>query len=138
MITDPTPPADPTSPEAEPNRPASRFDQRGIALQTVIIMVVLLAIAGGVAAVLMTRAGTATEQLEQQSFTADLGSLTKPFCESSGYEWNDIAGVDYCARAQFGAPYNSATGNNGGAWTATACREAGFGFSTNICTDMKP
>ena len=34
-------------------------DLRGIALQTVIIMVVLLAIAGGVAAVLLSRGGEA-------------------------------------------------------------------------------
>ena len=34
-------------------------DARGIALQTVIIMVVLLAIAGGVAAVLLSRGGEA-------------------------------------------------------------------------------
>ena len=48
----------------EPARRASRFDERGIALQTVIIMVVLLAIAGAVAAVLLSRANETTTQLE--------------------------------------------------------------------------
>ena len=41
-------------------------DVRGIALQTVIIIVVLLAIAGSVAGVLLTRAGDVTSQLESQ------------------------------------------------------------------------
>lgn len=42
-------------------------DTRGIALQTIIIIVVLLAIAGAVAAVLLTRAGTETERLEEET-----------------------------------------------------------------------
>ena len=42
-------------------------DRRGIALQTIIIMVVLLAIAGAVAAVLLTRAGTETDRLEGET-----------------------------------------------------------------------
>ena len=37
-------------------------DSRGIALQTVIVMVVLLAIAGTVAAVLLTRGGAAVDE----------------------------------------------------------------------------
>ena len=41
-------------------------DARGIALQTIIVMVVLLAIAGTVAAVLLTRAGTETDRLESE------------------------------------------------------------------------
>ena len=70
--TTPLPDADPTGQEAaEPDRRAARFDQRGIALQTVIIMVVLLAIAGTVAAVLLTRAAETTDQLEQQDTVYD-------------------------------------------------------------------
>ena len=42
-------------------------DARGIALQTIIIVVVLLAIAGAVAAVLLTRAGTETDRLEGET-----------------------------------------------------------------------
>lgn len=63
-----------TTPQPAPARAADsdvhaprRFaDQRGIALQTVVIMVVLLAIAGSVAAVLLTRAAETTEQLDRQ------------------------------------------------------------------------
>ena len=47
-------------------RPQFVADVRGIALQTVIIIVVLLAIAGSVAGVLLTRAGDVTSQLESQ------------------------------------------------------------------------
>ena len=49
---------------------ATRNDERGIALQTVIIMVVLLAIAGTVAAVLFSRASDVTGELEAQDVTA--------------------------------------------------------------------
>ena len=42
-------------------------DERGIALQTIIIIVVMLAIAGTVATVLLTRAGTETDRLEQET-----------------------------------------------------------------------
>ena len=45
-------------------RPA---DERGIALQTIIVMVVLLAIAGAVAAVLLNRAGSETDRLENET-----------------------------------------------------------------------
>lgn len=53
-------------------RPQFVADVRGIALQTVIIMVVLLAIAGTVAGVLLTRSGDVTSQLEQQEVGAGL------------------------------------------------------------------
>lgn len=67
-------------------------DQRGIALQTVIIMVVLLAIAGGVAAVLFSRGQTATQQLEAQNISAAPATnyTSKTLCNSvSGLEWDD-------------------------------------------------
>ena len=87
----PPPRAGQAGPEAaEPARRASRSDERGIALQTVIIMVVLLAIAGGVAAVLFTRANEATTDLEAQSVTVAAGSIAnKGLCTSSGHKWND-------------------------------------------------
>ena len=50
-------------------------DVRGIALQTVIIMVVLLAIAGGVAAVLLSRGGEAVTDIERQDISRDAGRL---------------------------------------------------------------
>lgn len=59
--------AEETGPEAdEPVLRRSRFDERGIALQTIIIMVVLLAIAATVAGVLLQRAGQETARLETQ------------------------------------------------------------------------
>ena len=51
---------------------ATRNDERGIALQTVIIMVVLLAIAGTVAAVLFNRADTVTSELQDTDVTPTL------------------------------------------------------------------
>lgn len=51
-------------------RPQFSADVRGIALQTVIIMVVLLAIAGTVAGVLLARSGDVTSELEAQNISA--------------------------------------------------------------------
>ena len=56
---------------------------RGIALQTIIIMVVLLAIAGTVATVLLTRAGQETDRLEGETDRwSDIGNETG--CEIAG------------------------------------------------------
>ena len=85
-----------TGPEAaEPARRASRFDERGIALQTVIIMVVLLAIAGGVATVLFTRANEVTNDLEETDTKVEASTLTNAaLCEAAGYAWTDGADND--------------------------------------------
>ena len=65
-------------------------DERGIALQTIIIVVVLLAIAGAVAAVLLTRAGTETDRLEQETDRwSEVGNETG--CEIAGGAWNDVS-----------------------------------------------
>ena len=61
-------------------------DMRGIALQTIIIMVVLLAIAGTVATVLLTRAGQETDRLEGETDRwSDIGNETG--CEIAGGTW---------------------------------------------------
>ena len=61
-------------------------DRRGIALQTIIIMVVLLAIAGAVAAVLITRAGTETDRLDADTDRgAGIGNETG--CDIAGGAW---------------------------------------------------
>ena len=61
-------------------------DARGIALQTIIILVVLLAIAGAVAAVLLTRAGTETDRLEGETDRwSDITNQTG--CEIAGGTW---------------------------------------------------
>ena len=67
-------------------------DTRGIALQTVIIIVVLLAIAGAVAGVLLQRGSEATSQLEdtevvQSAYTYNSETL----CEAAGFTWDATA-----------------------------------------------
>ena len=84
----PPPRADQTDKATEPDRRASRFDERGIALQTVIIMVVLLARAGGIAAVLLNRGSEAADQLEQQETTVAPNTYeNKALCEAAGNTW---------------------------------------------------
>lgn len=64
-------------------------DARGIALQTVIIMVVLLAIAGGVAAVLITAGGEAVTELDEQQVTRTAGNYdNETLCEAAGFGWS--------------------------------------------------
>ena len=65
--------------------PALVADIRGLALQTVIIMVVLLAIAGAIAAVLVTRGGEAVEEI--QGTDVDNNLTTKELCEGAGRDW---------------------------------------------------
>ena len=86
--TTPPPHADQTDQTAEPARRASRFDERGIALQTIIIMVVLLAIAGSVAAVLLSRAGEETSNLEETD-SAAYGITNETGCNLGGHTWDD-------------------------------------------------
>ena len=95
MTTHTTPPphadqTDQTDQTAEPARRASRFDERGIALQTVIIMVVLLAIAGTVAAVLFSRASDVTGDLESQDVTS---ATIDSAAECTNHLMGGVAGV---------------------------------------------
>ena len=53
-----------------PDPRSRRFDERGIALQTIIILVVLLAIAGAVVVVIANRAAQETSRLENQDTAA--------------------------------------------------------------------
>lgn len=69
--------------------PKIAADIRGIALQTVIIMVVLLAIAGAVAGVLLTRGGETVDDLERQEISRDAGDFTnQSLCEAAGFSWS--------------------------------------------------
>ena len=70
-------------------------DERGIALQTIIIMVVLLAIAGAVAAVLITRAGTETDRLESET-DRWTGITNETGCEIAGGAWSNPGGTGSC------------------------------------------
>ncbi|WP_419864291.1 hypothetical protein [Candidatus Poriferisodalis sp.] len=79
-------------------------DIRGIALQTVIVIVVMLVIAGGVSTVLLTRGADVTADLQNQNTAAvDSSNCTT-------FRLNGIAGVALAATA----------GNLGGcSWTGT-------------------
>ena len=64
-------------------------DIRGIALQTVIIIVVLLAIAGAVAGVLLTRGDQAVTQLENTDVRVNASNFTsKALCEAANFTWS--------------------------------------------------
>ncbi len=63
-------------------------DMRGIALQTVIIMVVLLAVAGGVAAVLLSTGSEVTGELESQ----DTGTTIDTADECEAHRMGDEPG----------------------------------------------
>ena len=67
-------------------------DVRGIALQTVIIMVVLLAIAGGVAAVLLNRGGQAVTDIERQQISREASEFSgSALCNAAGYVWSSAS-----------------------------------------------
>ena len=71
--------------------PKLAADFRGIALQTVIIMVVLLAIAGAVAGVLLTRGGEAVSEIERTDITREANAYngSKALCLAAGYKYTD-------------------------------------------------
>lgn len=74
--------------------PSFAPDIRGIALQTVIIMVVLLAVAGGVAAVLITRGEQAVDELDRQQLTRQPADFTSEvLCDAAGFTWVPAAGT---------------------------------------------
>ena len=62
---------------------------RGIALQTVIVIVVLLAIAGAISGVLLTRGGEAVSDVQRQEVTRHPSYYSNgPLCRSAGYVWH--------------------------------------------------
>lgn len=67
--------------------PSLAFDVRGIALQTVIIMVVLLAVAGAIAGVLVSRGNQAATSLESQNISVNTLYTTSSACTNAGYSW---------------------------------------------------
>ena len=75
---------------ARRHRPTLRAaDVRGVALQTVIVIVVLLAIAGAVAGVLLTRGGEAVAEAERQDITRDPADFkNERLCEAYGFTWS--------------------------------------------------
>ena len=72
--------------------PKLTSDVRGIALQTVIVMVVLLAIAGGVAAVLLARGGEAVTDIENQKIARQASDYTnETLCDAAGFKWTSAS-----------------------------------------------
>ena len=64
-------------------------DIRGIALQTVIIIVVLIAIAGAIAGVLIARGGDAVADIERQQIARTAGQYTRgSLCNAAGFSWS--------------------------------------------------
>ena len=87
-------------------------DIRGIALQTVIVIVVMLVIAGGVAGVLLSRGGEAIGTLEAQSIDFDVSGVTVNTCTLTRLidsEGSSISGVN-----TGGPPFTSCV------WTASS------------------
>ena len=75
-------------------------DARGIALQTVIIMVVLLAIAGGVAAVLLSRGGEAITDIERQQISRQASEFSgSALCKAAGFVWSSATSSCHAAAA---------------------------------------
>ena len=75
-------------------------DVRGIALQTVIIMVVLLAIAGGVAAVLLNRGGEAVTDIERQQISRQASEFSgSALCNAAGFAWSSATSSCHAAPA---------------------------------------
>ena len=72
--------------------PALVADVRGLALQTVIIMVVLIAIAGAIAAVLVTRGGEAVDEIDDAELQINLN--TEELCVGAGRTWANNACSD--------------------------------------------
>ncbi|MXZ29886.1 MAG: hypothetical protein F4Z22_03425 [Acidimicrobiia bacterium] len=106
-------------------RPEFLADVRGIALQTVIIIVVLMAIAGAIAAVLVTRGQEATETLAAQSISADVEAqaglyTTQSACTTADFEWDS----NTCGVFEVGDLTGSATGNE------RKCNKSGLDWDT--------
>ena len=89
-------------------------DLRGIALQTVIIMVVLLAIAGGVAAVLLNRGGEAVSDIERQQISRQASEFKgSALCEAAGFDWWTASSSCNPAARRLASYYTTATACNG-------------------------
>ena len=72
-------------------------DQRGVALQTVIIMVVLIVIAGGVAAALLGRSADVVDDLETQQIGPQAESYpSRGLCETAGHNWKATPAPGKC------------------------------------------
>lgn len=106
-------------------------DMRGIALQTIIIMVVLLAIAGSVAAVLFQRAGEETARLSESESTDRVAYAisTPTACAIGGHAWTPgtVPTASQTAFRQINvSPANALGFDADGAATATVADVVGW------------
>ena len=78
-------------------RPMFSRDQRGIALQTAIIMAALIAIAVTISTVILTRGGEVADDLERQNVTFDPSRFkNQTLCEEYAYSWNTTPSTPIC------------------------------------------
>lgn len=97
-------------------------DVRGIALQTVIIIVVMLLIAGGVSAVLVGRSSDVIGELE----AASIGTITVENCDSTR-----VAGVYGALKGTTACEWDATAGKS---ITRSQCSSAGGKTSTATAT----
>ena len=67
--------------------PVLRSDQHGFALQTVIVMTALIAIAMAVSAIILTRGGEVADDLERQNITMTPDRIRNAVQCEEVYEW---------------------------------------------------
>lgn len=111
---------------------ASSADERGIALQTVIIMVVLIAIAGAVAAVLVTRGGEAVDEIRSTNIAQQPSNFTnETLCEAADFHWVNGACQAQAAPSPPPPPPSTTL-----ALAAGACQSGGHHWDggTSTCT----
>lgn len=70
-------------------RSVVRHDERGIALQTAIIMAVLIAVAVSISAVILSRGGEVADDLQRQNVTFKPERLlTEDLCNKYDFKWD--------------------------------------------------
>ena len=102
-------------------------DMRGIALQTIIIIVVMLAIAGAVAGVLLTRAGETTQQAENINVTAAIDSEEE--CEATSLVDSGVGSWAAAGTCTF-----TATANGADKMSRSECTLRGGSFTVGTTT----
>ena len=128
-ITPPSSGSDHNEQAAEPPTSRRFADQRGIALQTIIIMVVLLAIAGAVAAVLFQRAGTETTRLRDSESNEVYAITNSLLCTTSGYKWVAVNAMPSSSGAEgLGLAAVGITSVDRGPTTGTGTVDAADGY----------
>jgi len=79
------------------SRTAVHRDERGIALQTIIVMVALIAVAVAVSAVILTRGSEVADDLERQNVTFQPSRFrTEALCLEYDYSWDTDVTPNVC------------------------------------------